>query len=271
MPNINDMEHELRKIINSVTFKVELIVLCLGACTLITTIMYVYDVFFYEDRLLLQLFFRKDSILYQMVRITMCCIVVFSCFITIASPMHFIVFLFYSQIQVFQLLDKIKRFDRKMSNENVDEQSVLENLKIFGQRYLDIKSFHYEALEVSHLYLTTYSITGLTVGISSLIAMFFYNAPQGPALINFFVYISFVYGLTAVVQEYEDTQKHLSRALYDLRWYLWDAKCQKFHLLLMSQMAEELKIPILFVIYADFELFKKIGSIMYPVGKNIHL
>ncbi|KAL1516778.1 hypothetical protein ABEB36_000636 [Hypothenemus hampei] len=180
--------------------------------------------------------------------------------------MQLIVVIFHSQIQLLQLLDKIKKFDRKISIENVDDEWVLKNLKIFGRHYLDIKSFHYNALKATHLYSTIYSIGGLILGISSLIAMFGYNASKGPALVTFFGYISVLYGLTAVVQEYEDTQKHLSRALYDLRWYLWDAKSQNFHLLLMGQMAEELKIPILFVIYADFELFKKFIRITYTAA-----
>ncbi|KAL1516783.1 hypothetical protein ABEB36_000641 [Hypothenemus hampei] len=35
-PNINDMEQELRKTVNSISFKAELFVVYLGACTLVT-------------------------------------------------------------------------------------------------------------------------------------------------------------------------------------------------------------------------------------------
>ncbi|KAL1516772.1 hypothetical protein ABEB36_000630 [Hypothenemus hampei] len=183
--------------------------------------------------------------------------------------MHLIFLLFYSQIQLTRLLNKIKKFNRKISNENVDEKSVLENLKIFGQQYMDIKSLHYEAFEATHLYSTIYSITGLTIGMSSLLAIFFYNTPKVPALINFLGYISFLYGICALIQEYEDTQEHLSDALYDLKWYLWDAKCQKFHLLLMGQISMELKIPILFVIHADFELLKRFIRLTYTAANCI--
>ncbi|KAL1516785.1 hypothetical protein ABEB36_000643 [Hypothenemus hampei] len=173
--------------------------------------------------------------------------------------------IFHSQIQLLQLLDKIKKFNR-ISNENVDEESILENLKIFGQHHLDIKSFHYEVYGATQLYSTFYSIGGLTLGISSLIAMLSYNAPKVPALFTFFVYISFLYGITAIVQEYEDTQEHLSDALYDLKWYLWDVKCQKFHLILMGQVSKELKIPIFFLLYADVEIFKRFIRLTYTAA-----
>ncbi|KAL1516776.1 hypothetical protein ABEB36_000634 [Hypothenemus hampei] len=177
--------------------------------------------------------------------------------------MQLIVVLFYSEIELLQLVDKIKKFDRKISNENVNHEWVLKNLKIFGQHHLVIKSFHYDAFEATHFYLTICSIGGLALGISSLIAMFSYNAPKGPALLIVFGYISVLYGLTALIQEYEDIQEYLSDALYDLKWYLWDAKCQKFNLLLMGQMSKELKIPILFVIHADFEMLKRFLKIIY--------
>ncbi|KAL1516777.1 hypothetical protein ABEB36_000635 [Hypothenemus hampei] len=96
--------------------------------------------------------------------------------------------------------------------------------------------------------------------------MLSYNAPKGPALFMFFGYISFLYGLTAIVQEYEDTQEQLSYALYDLNWYLWDTKCQKFHHLLMGQVAQVLKIPILFLLHADFELFKRFIRFTYTAA-----
>ncbi|KAL1516786.1 hypothetical protein ABEB36_000644 [Hypothenemus hampei] len=264
--NIDDMEQEFKKIINSLSFKVESFVLYLGVCSLVTIIMYLYDLVFYEDRLMIQLLFNKDSILYQMARIAVCCFFMIAVFVTIACPTHLIYGLFHAQIKILRLLGKIKKFDNRISNEKVDDKCILENLKIFGQCHLDIKRFHYEAFEANHLYSTLYSITGLMVGMSSLIGMFLYNAPKGPALFIFFGYISFLYVITAVVQEYEDTLKHLSDALYDLKWYLWDAKCQKFHLLLMGQMSKELKIPILFVLHADFELFKRFLRLTYTAA-----
>ncbi|KAL1516781.1 hypothetical protein ABEB36_000639 [Hypothenemus hampei] len=102
--------------------------------------------------------------------------------------------------------------------------------------------------------------------MSSLIAMLSYNAPKGPALFTFFGYISILYSLTAFLQEYENTYEQLSDALYDLKWYLWDTKCQKFHLLLMGQVAQELKIPILFLLNADLELFKRFIRFTYTTA-----
>ncbi|KAL1516775.1 hypothetical protein ABEB36_000633 [Hypothenemus hampei] len=205
IPSIDNMEQELKKIVNSVSFKIESVVLYLGICSLLTVIMNLYDLVFYEDRLMLQSFFNKDSILYQITRIALCCFFVLTTIPSIFSPMQLIYLIFTSQIKVFELLDKIKKFDKKISNENVDDECILENLKIFGQHHLDIKSLHYEAFEATHLYSTVYSITGLTIGMSSLLAIFFYNAPKGPALCNFFGYISFLYGISALIQEYEDT------------------------------------------------------------------
>ncbi|KAL1516788.1 hypothetical protein ABEB36_000646 [Hypothenemus hampei] len=264
--NIDNMEQEFKKIINSLSFKVESFVLYLGICDSVIIILHLYVVLFYEDRLMLQLFFNKDSILYQMARIAVCCFFMNVVFITVACPTHLIYGLFHAQIQILRLLDKIKKFGNRLSIEEVDDECILENLKIFGQNHLDIKRYHYEAFEVNHWYSTLYSITGLMVGVSSLIEMFFYNAPKGPALFIFFGYISILYVITAVVQEYEDELKHLSYALYDLKWHLWDVKCQKFHLLLMGQVAQELKISILFVLHADFQLFKKFLRVTYTVA-----
>ncbi|KAL1516780.1 hypothetical protein ABEB36_000638 [Hypothenemus hampei] len=234
MPNINNMDHELRKMINSASFKVESLLLYIGAYTLLTVIMNLYDLFFYEDRLLLQSFLNKESILYHIVRIILCCFFVIAVILTVFSPMQLMFLVYYSEIKLLELLDKIKMFERKISKKNVNHEWILNNLKIFGHHHLDIKRFHYEAFEVNHLYSTLYSITGLIVGMSSLIGMFFL--------------------------------KLLSDALYDLKWYSWDAKCQKSHLLLMVQVAQELKIPILFVIHADFELFKRFIRVTYTVA-----
>ncbi|KAL1516539.1 hypothetical protein ABEB36_000446 [Hypothenemus hampei] len=203
---MDGMEQELKKIINSLSFKVESFVLYLGVCGSVIIILQPYDILFYEDRLMLQSFLSKDSILYQMARIAICCFFMIAVFITVTCPTHLIYGLFNAQMHILQLLDKIKKFDNRITNEKVDDECILKNLKIFGQNHLDIKSFHYEAFEANHLYSTLYSITGLMVGMSSLIGMFFYNAPKGSALINFFGYISFLYVITAIVQEYEDAQ-----------------------------------------------------------------
>ncbi|KAL1516773.1 hypothetical protein ABEB36_000631 [Hypothenemus hampei] len=260
------MEQELRKIMNSITLKVESFVLFLGANTLLSIIMNLYDQLFYEDRFLLQSFFSQDSILYQMARIIVCCFFVLATIPSVFSPIQLIYLVFTSQLLLLQLLDKIKKFDKKISNENVDDVCILENLKVFGQHHLDIRSFHYDAFEATHLYSTFYSITGLVLGISSLIAMFSYNAPKGPALLTFFGYISFLYCISALIQEYENTQEYLSDALYDLKWYWWDAKCQKFHLILMGQVSKEFKISILFLLHADFEIFKKFIRLTYTAA-----
>ncbi|KAL1516787.1 hypothetical protein ABEB36_000645 [Hypothenemus hampei] len=60
--DIDDMEQEFKNIINSLSFKVESFVLYLGVCSSVTVTAYLYDVLFYEDRLMLQSFFNKGFI-----------------------------------------------------------------------------------------------------------------------------------------------------------------------------------------------------------------
>ncbi|KAL1516779.1 hypothetical protein ABEB36_000637 [Hypothenemus hampei] len=60
----------------------------------------------------------------------------------LAFPVHLIVLIFHSQIQLLQLLDKIKKFEKNISNENMDDEWILKNLKIIGQHHLDIKRYY---------------------------------------------------------------------------------------------------------------------------------
>ncbi|KAL1516769.1 hypothetical protein ABEB36_000627 [Hypothenemus hampei] len=263
MPNVNDMEPELKRAVNSLSLKVELFVLYFWACTLITIIMILYDLCFYEDRLLLRTILSKGSFLYQIVRIVVCCFFVFTSIPSVFVPMQLIVVIFHSQIQVLQLLDKIKKFEKKISNEHVDNQRILKNLKIFGQHHLDIKSFHYNAFKATQLYSTIYSTTGLVLGISSLIAMFSSSINEIQIFGILCSPVSFSFDLEFFIPCFFLVLKHLSDALYNLKWYMWAAKCQKFHLLLIGQVAQEFKIPILFLLHVDFELIKRFLKIIY--------
>ncbi|KAL1516790.1 hypothetical protein ABEB36_000648 [Hypothenemus hampei] len=180
--------------------------------------------------------------------------------------MCFIFSVFHAQTNVLQLVDKIKKFDEEMSKRTLTGESVIENLKIFSQHYLNIKCFHYDAFETSHLYSTIYCVAGLLLGLSSLVAMFTYNAPKGPALMLLSNYIWIIYTLSEVSQGYQKTQEHLSNVFYELKWYLWDVECQKCYLLVMGQFSKELKIPIIFVCYGGLEIFKKFIRLIYTVA-----
>ncbi|KAL1516960.1 hypothetical protein ABEB36_000787 [Hypothenemus hampei] len=207
------MEEEIRKIINSVSFKVELLALLTGVISFATVVFTAYDLMFYEDRLFLQVFLGKDSTLFHIARICCCFFLLPAIIPTIALPI-----------------------------------------------------FHNYAFEATHLYASVIGVGGFLLGLSPLLAMFTYNAPKGPALMLLSNYILFLYALCDVTQEYLNIQEHLLDVLYDLKWYLWDVKCQKCYLLMMGQFSNELKIPVMFVYYIGLEIFEKFIRLTYTAA-----
>ncbi|KAL1516789.1 hypothetical protein ABEB36_000647 [Hypothenemus hampei] len=266
IPNIYIMAEEIRKIVNSVSLKLELFVLLTGTSFTITALFNIYDLLFNEDRFWLEAVLVKDSIPFHIVRIVLFCGCIPAVVPLVTLPLCFLFFLFHAHINVLQLVDKIKKFDEQTSEGTLNDESVIENLKILSQFHLNIKGFHYEAFEVTQLYSTIFCLGGLLMGLVPWIAMFTYNAPKAPSLMLLSNYIWFMYALCDVIQEYQKTQEHLSYVLYDLKWYLWDAKCQKCYLLVMGQFSKELKIPVMFVFYGDLEVFKKATRLTYTVA-----
>ncbi|KAL1517120.1 hypothetical protein ABEB36_000929 [Hypothenemus hampei] len=254
--NINIMEEEIRKIILLMAFKMELFLMIVGSLSVITIMLILFDFLIHDDRLLLQSFLGKGSILYHISRIAICCFTVPSVIPMIFIPTYFSYLMFHSQIYLLLLVDKIKKFKKKLSEEHLDSESIVENLKSFGQHHMLLKSFHYDVFEINHLYTTIYGLSGLIMGISILIAMF----SNGRGLKWHKQVISFC------KDEEDSSLKFLSSTLYDLHWYLWNVKCQKFYLLLMGQFSKVHKTPVLFVLHADMELFKRFARITYSTA-----
>ncbi|KAL1494650.1 hypothetical protein ABEB36_010219 [Hypothenemus hampei] len=260
----------MKKIIHASCNKVELLlVIYIGINTTIVATS-AYDGIFSEDTFQIQSFVLKDSILFRPVQgILYSFILIWNITPSALLPLYYLIPMLYCKIKLLQLVDYTNKINH--AGEIFDANDMLEIIKTLIEDRIKIKEYHQIIFGEFQFYANIYVLNGVVIlGTYSLLAIFYSTPLKVHGLLVCAGYVFYCYTIAEFAQEYSDSAVLCTKAVFSLKWYQWDVKCQKSYLTMLIQFSQELKVPIFSFLDVDLDIFKKCVRTSYVTANFLY-
>ncbi|KAL1494644.1 hypothetical protein ABEB36_010213 [Hypothenemus hampei] len=186
--------------------------------------------------------------------------------------MFYLISILYCKIKLLQLVDYINQINQKfISEKTIDSRHVAEIIKNLVEDRLKIEIYHQNIFHEYQLYGSIYIVIGVgTLGTTSLMGILYYSDLKLAGLTTCIGYIYYTFTIFKISQEYSDTAVLCANAVFSLKWYLWDVKCQKLYLIMLNQYSQKLKVPLFYFVDRDLELFKRCFRTSYVTANFLY-
>ncbi|KAL1497003.1 hypothetical protein ABEB36_008035 [Hypothenemus hampei] len=186
-------------------------------------------------------------------------------------PGYLLYEVFHVQTHILILTDFINKLDNGITDSTKNKSEYIRNyLKSIFLKRMEIQCYHKELTLFNQIIFTMYILNAVILSIGSVMSFFLRSPTTLPGSITLLVYAVIGVYLNQMIQEYRFTVEKMDMAIFILKWYKWDVKCQKFYLLLYKSFFKEFTIPIFYILNLDREFLKTICHLTYTFSNFLY-